>query len=60
MSLTYIASITQFLVALGFITSTEATTISDGVSAIIALLILLVTLYGRWRAGGVNMLGMRK
>ena len=56
-SLTYIGSIAQALVVLGLFTNEEATVLTDGVLAVIALLSLAVTLAGRWRAGGVNILG---
>lgn len=59
MSLTYIAAIVQFLVVLGLITQEEAQTLSDGVVAVVSLITLFVTLWGRFRAGGVDIFGIR-
>lgn len=60
MSLTYISAIAQFLIALNILTPAEAQIVSDGISAILALAALAVTLFGRWRAGGVNPFGFRE
>ncbi len=60
MSITYLASILQFLVVLGLINQQEADLINEGIVAVISLVVLGITLYGRWRAGGVNILGLRK
>jgi len=59
MSLTYIAGIAQFLVTLGVITTSEAAVLSEGVMAIASLVALITTLYGRWRAGGIDLLGRK-
>lgn len=60
MSLTYIAAISSFLVTINVLTTAEAQVLNDGLLALVSLGTLLVTLYGRWRAGGVNMFGLRK
>lgn len=60
MSTTYIASIVQFLILLGVLTQEEATVVSDGLIAVMSLVALLVTLYGRYRAGGLDIFGFRK
>lgn len=59
MSVTYITAITQFLIVLGLITTEEAKTIEQGIVALIALGVLIGTLWGRYRAGGVNIWGQR-
>ena len=59
MSLTYIGAIVQFLVALGLITIEEASVLTEGIIAIVSLVTLGVTLYGRFRAGGVTLFGAR-
>lgn len=59
MSLTYITSIVQFLIIIGVLTQEEATVVSDGLVAVMSLIALLVTLYGRYRAGGVDIFGFR-
>lgn len=60
MSITYLSSILQFLVVVGLINQSEADIVNDGVIAIISLVILGISLWGRFRAGGVNILGLRK
>jgi hypothetical protein len=60
MSITYIGAFLQFGVILGLITGEEAQTIGDGLVAISSLVLLLITLYGRFRLGGVDKLGFRK
>jgi len=60
MSTTYIASIVQFLILLGVLTQEEATVVSDGLVAVLSLVALLVTLYGRYKAGGLDIFGFRK
>lgn len=59
MSLTYIGAIVQFLVVLGLVTTEEANVVTEGVVAIVALVTLGVTLYGRFRLGGVSMFGTK-
>lgn len=59
MSLTYISAIVQFLILLGVLTQEEATVLSEGLVAVVSLVALLVTLYGRYRLGNVDVLGMR-
>ena len=58
-SITYIGSIAQALVVLGLFTNEEAVILTDGVLAVGGLIALGVTLYGRWRAGGVNLSGIK-
>jgi hypothetical protein len=60
MSLTYIGAIVQFGVVLGLITGEEAKTIGDGLVAILSLVTLLITLYGRYRLGGVDKMGLKQ
>lgn len=60
MSVTYLAAIAQFLVVLGLLNQGEADTLLNGADAIVSLIILAITLYGRWKAGGITLLGMRK
>lgn len=59
MSLTYISAIVQFLILLGVLTQEEANVVSEGLVAVMSLVALLVTLYGRYRLGKVDMFGMR-
>jgi len=59
MSLTYISAIANFLILLGVLSQEEATVLSEGLVAVVSLVALLVTLYGRYRAGGVDIFGIR-
>lgn len=59
-SLTYVAQIAQFFVVLGFITESEFQIIEEAILAISSLIILGLGLYGRYRAGGINVFGIRK
>lgn len=47
----------QFLVTFGLITADEATTVTDGIVAIASLVTLGITLWGRYRAGGMKWWG---
>lgn len=60
MSTTYISAIIQFLIIMGVLNQEEAQTVSDGMVAILALITLLMTLWGRHRLGGVTVSGFRK
>lgn len=60
MSLTYIGAIVQFLVMLGVLSQEESQTVSDGIVAILSLVTLGITLYGRWRLGGVTKFGIKE
>jgi hypothetical protein len=60
MSITYLAQLLQFLVVFGLISQSEADVINEGIVAIISLVVLAIGLYGRFRAGGVNIFGLRK
>jgi len=44
---------------LGVLSQEEATVLSEGLVAVVSLVALLVTLYGRYRAGGVDIFGIR-
>lgn len=57
MSITYIGAFVQFLVTFGLITADEATTVTDGIVAIASLVTLGITLWGRYRAGGMKWWG---
>lgn len=60
MSTTYISAIIQFLIIMGVLNQEEAQTVSDGMVAILALITLLMTLWGRYRLGGIRATGFRK
>lgn len=60
MSTTYISAIIQFLIIMGVLNQEEAQTVSDGMVAILALITLLMTLWGRYRLGSVTVFGFRK
>lgn len=60
MSLTYVSAIVQFLILLGVLTQEEATIVSEGLVAVVSLVALLVTLYGRYRLGGVDKFGLKE
>lgn len=50
MSTTYVAAIANFLILLGVLSQEEATVLSEGLIAVVSLVVLLVTLYGRFTA----------
>lgn len=57
MSLTYISAIVGFLVANGLLSQADA----ESLTTIIALAIpMIITLIGRYRAGGLHWTGFRK
>lgn len=61
MSKTFAGAVLQFLVSIGLITNTEVSQLSDVVLAIIAVIPLLITLYGRIKAvENVSWLGLKK
>lgn len=60
MSLTYISSIIQFLIVLELVTPSEGEILSNGATAILALITLGFTLWGRYRLGDISIFGTRK
>lgn len=60
MSMTYIGAIAQFLVTFGIITADEAATVTDGLVALVSLVTLGITLWGRFRLGDTHWWGGRK
>lgn len=61
MSKTYIGAILQFLVTIGLVTGSELTQLTDAVVAGIAIIPLLITLYGRIKVvEKVSWLGLKK
>ena len=57
MSLTYLAAIAAFLVANGLLSQADA----DSLITIISLAVpMIVTMIGRYRAGGLHWTGFRK
>lgn len=59
MSLTYIGALVQFAVVLGLLNSEEANIVTEGLVAVISLATLAVTLWGRFRLGGVSVFGAK-
>ena len=53
-SLTYVGAIAGLITALGILDANEALELTTAVALIFTT---VVTLYGRWKAGGVNILG---
>lgn len=61
MSKTYIGAILQFLLSIGFITNVEMAQLNEFVMAVVAIIPLLVTLWGRFTATRpVNLFGFRQ
>lgn len=56
-SLTYTGAIAMLLASMTFLTEAEAVTV---VNAVVVLIGFVATVYGRYRAGGVNALGVKK
>jgi len=55
-SITYAGAIAGLITALGILEANEALELTNAVALVITT---LVTLYGRWRAGGVNLSGLK-
>jgi len=55
-SLTYAGAIAGLIAALGILEINDALEL---VNAVVLVVTTLVTLYGRWRAGGVSLAGIK-
>lgn len=61
MSITYLGAIAQFLVVLNLLSQNEADILVEGLTGLVSLIVLVITLWGRFRTSTViTWFGARK